>query len=477
MPRAGKSYLQQGADFLPAHARSRRVSGRVTTGCQTLLAFGGFLSVAIICAGGARAEPLPLDVSGSIRIRQEFIQSQIRAGASLNDSLTSVRSRIAAKLGEDPLSVEAEIVDSRAYFYDAGTPVGTGEVNTLELVQASISSHFRLADTVAVSLKAGRFTLNLGSRRLVASDDYRNTTNGYTGLRLDLGDGAGPQLTAVYVMPQARRPADRAGIDAAEIQADRASSDEVLWGGVGSVPAGPPGARIEATAIAFREQDGAGGQTRDRRLDTLGVRFFREPVPGKADFDAEFYTQSGKISASLMPDADRLEVEAGFLHLEGGYQWETGWRPRLAAEFDLATGERPGGAYQRFDTLFGMRRAEIAPAGLYGAVGRANLASPGLRLEAAPDARSDFFAAWRGLWLASETDAFSTSGQRDPEGRSGRFAGHQIDARYRRWITPGQLRLELNTVVLLHGEFLKRQMPGSDGDATVYGGIDLVWSF
>jgi hypothetical protein len=170
-------------------------------------------------------------------------------------------------------------------------------------------------------------------------------------------------------------------------------------------------------------------------------------------------------------------VEAGFIHLEGGYQWAGGWRPRLAAEFDLATGERPGGAYQRFDTLFGMRRAEIAPAGLYGAVGRANLVSPGLRLEAAPDARSDFFAAWRGLWLASETDAFSTSGQRDPQGRSGRFAGHQIDTRYRRWIMPEKLRLDLNTVVLLHGEFLKRQMLGSDGDVTVYGGLDLVWSF
>ena len=31
--------------------------------------------------------------------------------------------------------------------------------------------------------QAGRFTLNLGSRRLVAADDYRNATNGYTGLK------------------------------------------------------------------------------------------------------------------------------------------------------------------------------------------------------------------------------------------------------------------------------------------------------
>jgi hypothetical protein len=30
-----------------------------------------------------------------------------------------------------------------------------------------------------LGFQAGRFTLNLGSRRLVAADDYRNTTSGY----------------------------------------------------------------------------------------------------------------------------------------------------------------------------------------------------------------------------------------------------------------------------------------------------------
>src|SRR3546814_11172979 len=52
-----------------------------------------------------------------------------------------------------------------------------------------------------------------------------------------------------------------------------------------------------------------------------------------------------------------------------------------------ASGDKPGGAYGRFDTLFGMRRAELAPAGLYNAISRSNLTTQGIRFEAAPSKR------------------------------------------------------------------------------------------
>jgi len=441
------------------------------------------VALAVLCGtASAQAEDSEtsanlLNVSGSLRLRQEAIDGQIRRGFNADDTLTSVRTRLLGRLGTERVFAEAELYDSRAFFYDEGTPVGTGEVNTLELVQASLNGKFETEGGMPLSLQAGRFTLNLGSRRLVASDDYRNTTNGYTGLRLDAGHAAGSRLTLFHVMPQERLPDDRQGIEAGRRKTDRTSSETVLWGGIGSVPAGLPGARIEVTAIGFREKDSEARETRDRRLDTVGLRYFREPAPGRLDFDAELYLQSGTASESISQAADRLNVEASFLHAETGYQWEGGWRPRLAAEFDLATGDRPGEDYQRFDTLYGMRRAEIAPAGLYNAVGRANLAAPGLRLEAAPDVHSDVFIAWRGLWLDSVTDAFSTSGQRDQTGMAGNSAGHQIDARYRRWLVPEQLRLEMNTVVLLHGEFLRDRIPENDSHRTVYGGIDLTWVF
>lgn len=83
------------------------------------------------------------------------------------------------------------------------TPITTGEVNALELVQAYVGYEVPGAfgaDT-KLGLQTGRFTLNLGSRRLVAADDYRNTTNGYTGLRADIALPRKMSATATYSAP------------------------------------------------------------------------------------------------------------------------------------------------------------------------------------------------------------------------------------------------------------------------------------
>jgi hypothetical protein len=88
-----------------------------------------------------------------------------------------------------------------------------------------------------------------------------------------------------------------------------------------------------------------------------------------------------------------------------------------------------GGAFARFDTLFGMRRADLGPAGIYAALGRTNLQTIGIRAELAQSKRLDGFAMARVLYADHATNAFSTTGVRDASGRSGRFAGYQIEGR------------------------------------------------
>ena len=66
-------------------------------------------------------------------------------------------------------------------------------------------------------------SLNLGSRRLVAADDYRNTTNGYTGLRADLKTRGGLTATAIYVLPQIRLPDDLPSVLDQDVRWDRES--------------------------------------------------------------------------------------------------------------------------------------------------------------------------------------------------------------------------------------------------------------
>tara|TARA_R110000782_G_scaffold19165_5_gene52424 strand:+ start:8472 stop:8651 length:180 start_codon:yes stop_codon:yes gene_type:complete len=49
-----------------------------------------------------------------------------------------------------------------------------------------------------------------------------------------------------------------------------------------------------------------------------------------------------------------------------------------------------------------MRRANLAPAGLYNAVGRANILKPSIRLEATSIKQLDGFAAYRAMWFAAD---------------------------------------------------------------------------
>lgn len=444
---------------------------------------GGVLALAVLsgAASAQVAETAPgkavFDIEGSARLRQEAISGQLRSGFSDNDTLTSVRTRILARYGTGKLFAEAELFDSRGNNYDDATPVGTGEVNTAELVQLSATAKFNLTRTLPAKVQIGRFTLNLGSRRLIAADDYRNTTNGYTGVRTDIGDTKRANLTGIYVLPQTRLPEDRPSIDDGDVVRDREGPEARLIGAIGTLPVAPEGARLEATAIAFREKDSSQRATRDRELDTAGLRYARDPRAGRFDFDAEAYLQTGTISQSLNPGAPSQDVSAAFVHLEAGRQWDGAWTPRLAAEIDYASGDEPGGNYSRFDRLFGMRRAELAPAGLYNAVGRANIISPGLRVEVTPGKRLDAFVGLRGLWLADSTDSFSTTGLRDPAGNAGRYAGLQLDTRLRCWLVPDRVRLEANAVLVSHGRFLEETRPRDADDFTAYTALDVTLQF
>lgn len=413
----------------------------------------------------ARAEPPAVQGAGaaddfrieaSIRARYEVLDGQPRAGFRSEDRQLALRSTLLAEYRQGPFRVGGEIYDSRVYLERTGSPLGTGEVNAFELVQGYVAGDFgdALGPGTALQVQVGRMSFNLGSRRLVAADDFRNTTNGYTGLRTDLRARDGTTATLIYTLPQYRLPDDLPSLRENEAAWDRESLDLRLWGGLVTRPATLAGAALELGYFRLQERDGAGRPTRDRDLHTVSARMIRDAKPGRWDFEIEGIYQFGGISASQAEGAPRQPVEAWFVHVDAGYSFPGPARLRVSLEFDQASGDGPGRTFRRFDTLFGMRRADLAPAGIYSAIGRTNILTPGLRIEAAPGKRFDAFAVYRAMWLADRTDAFSTTGVRDPTGQSGRFAGHQVEARMRYWLVPGLLRAEVNGVWLAKGRFL-----------------------
>lgn len=436
-------------------------------------------SLALLLSEAAHAEDGTFTLHGASRLRYEAIDGQARAGFNSADSLINLRTNILAEYKRQNIRLGVELFDSRVWGDRVGTPVSTGEVNALEPVQAYLAADFdpALGKGSTLRLTAGRMMLNLGSRRLVAADDYRNTTNGYTGLRTDMSAPKGWKATLIYMLPQSRRPDDADGIKEARVHLDRESFDLVLWGGQLSKARAVGAAMAELTYFHLGEHDGPNRPTRDRSLDTYGGRLILEPHSGAFDYEVEAFYQSGTISTTLAARAPTQKVSAGFAHIDAGYSFAGGWKPRVSVEFDYASGDGRGKRFGRFDTLFGMRRADLAPAGLYNALARTNIVTPGLRVEATPNKRLDWFAGYRPMWLASARDSFSGTAVRDSTGRSGSFAGHQIEGRVRQWIVPDRLRFEFDGVLLAKGRFLRDAPNAPPGRWTRYASFNLTASF
>ncbi|MES2698547.1 MAG: alginate export family protein, partial [Pseudomonadota bacterium] len=151
----------------------------------------------------AIGDPEDFTLRASARLRYEVLDGQPRAGFRQSEQQLDLRSTLFAEYDPGVIRIGSELYDSRAWLTRPGTTLSTGEVNTFELVQAYVGGDLAdaLGEGSSLGLQAGRFTLNLGSRRLVAADDYRNSTNGYTGLRTDASLPGGVTLTGIYVLP------------------------------------------------------------------------------------------------------------------------------------------------------------------------------------------------------------------------------------------------------------------------------------
>lgn len=424
----------------------------------------------------ALGNPEGLKVSASIRARYEALHNQFRPGLDKNDDLVTFQIDIAAEYDGGPIRVGGELIDSRAYNGSPGSAVGTGEVNALEPVQAYVGADFGsvFGKGTSAALDAGRFTLNLGSARLVGRNNFRNTTNAFTGAKFEWHGAAKERLVLFYTYPQQRLPDDKASILDNKVEWDHEGDDLVFWGGFFNKPKIAGKTNLDLYFYALDEDDTTRHATRDRHIFTPGVRLFREPAPGKLDYEIEYAYQFGHISTSTAAGAPEQDVSAHTLHAELGYQFAGPWQPRLSVRYDLATGDRPGHSFGRVDNLYGPRRSDWGPTSIYGPLGRSNISSPGIRLDVKPSKRFDGVIGYRAAWLDSATDSFGFTGVRDASGGSGKFAGHQIEARARYWLIPKMLRFETGGAVLFNGRFLQ-QAPNANGFGdTLYGYADVT---
>jgi hypothetical protein len=415
----------------------------------------------------ALAPPEGLTIDGSYRLRYESLDNTYRAVDPGHDDLLASRFRLQLKASGDRWYGGFEFQDSRAWLGDAGTPIGTDDINVLEPLQ--VYAGFRAGQW---DVRAGRMTMDVGSRRLVSRNRFRNTTNIFTGINAYWRQPDGVTLQAFLTMPAARLPntLEPERLRDNEFELDQERSDQLFWGlYLSNIELGD-GFDTEWYLYGLREDDRPGVPTRNRDFLTAGVRVRK--VAESWSLEVESAIQSGDTRAGTQAsDTTVLDHRAWFTHVELEHDVVSGWPASVIFRYDYASGDDDpdDDEFNRFDSLFGDRRWEFGPTGIYGALARSNISSPGVALRLQPMPAVDVRIDYRAAWLASDRDAHTTSGLRDPNGESGSFLGQQLDVRWRWNAIPDNLSLELGAAYLRKGEFLETVPGAPPPDDTIYG--------
>ncbi len=385
--------------------------------------------------GGAGTDAADwLDAGLEYRLRYEVRANDFRRPDDRTDTPLLLRGRafLAVRNRFDPFRFTVEVQDSRQAGSDF--PDDTRDSNHLEPIQAYGELWFGdgLGAGRPLSLRAGRFAFEVLDRRLIARNEWRNTTNTFQGLRAVLGDARSDWQLDLLAL----RPIDR---DVASL--DEADPDSTLWGALGEwrrwaalTTLAPYWLRLDQAA------DPGAGRAR-RRIHTIGARAFGPAGTTGFDYDFNAAWQTGS--------AGTANHRSFFGVAELGYTWDVGWRPRLSAQYLQAGGDdapadnRSG----RFERLFGFAR----PLSASDYFQLENLRAPKLRLELAPADWLRVDAGWSGYRLDSATDRWNNAGLRDPTGASGRDVGRELDARAR--FTRGRSQLTVGFAHFEPGDF------------------------
>lgn len=442
--------------------------------------------LALLCAGAVQAQGEPpseagtgkpdrLSVSGTLRLRYESMDNTFRPADPGHDELLVSRLLVHAKANGECFYGGFELQDSRAWLQQDLTPLGTDDVNALEPLQAYLG--YRNGD---IDIQAGRITMDVGSRRLVARNRTRNTINGFSGMRIRWSPPGGVGLQAFVTMPVARLPdnleRDRMRDNAFEL--DQEHGERLFWGVHASDSRRGNRFETEWYLYGIHEEDRPSLPTRDRDILTAGLR--AQHAGDAWGYEIESAIQHGKSRASTQPtDTTDLDHRAWFVHAEASRKLRGGWKPRLVFRFDYASGDDDpdDGDNNRFDTLYGARRFDFGPTGIYGAFARSNILSPGIALRSKPSASTDFRVDYRPAWLASKRDAMTTSGLRDRGGNSGSFIGHQLDLRWQWWSATRNVNVDLTAAYLWKGEFLEDAPNAPPSSSTAYAYISTTFTF
>ena len=381
--------------------------------------------------------PKWLSMSVEQRTRYETMDGSFKANGKGGDQQIPVQTDLWLQANLGQFRAGAEFLDARALGADSGSGVNNTHADQADFIQGYVAwaNQNIFYSGIGAEVVAGRQTLNLGSRRLIARNAMRNTINSFTGVKLRLLDYDKWQFNGFVTMPVNRYPTASTDILDEIHEFDEEDTHTWFSGGFLEVYNLGWGVNGEIYLYHLDEGDSIRNQTRNRRYFTPGMRFFIKPAKAKFDFQTETIGQFGTVrSTTAAKDSRDLEHSAWYQHLDVGYTFDIPWSPRLALEYDYASGDHDpnDNKDQRFDTLYGARRFEFGATGIYGAFARSNINTPGYRITAAPRNDVQLGLSHRFYWLAEDKDGWTSTGTastmlRDKTGETDNFIGQQLE--------------------------------------------------
>ena len=443
------------------------VRGQFGAGCRRVAATVLVLAMALPPGHAAAQSAGRWSLSGEHRVRYESLDPQFRPLLDADDEVLAFRTSLTATASWPRWSFTGELQDSRAELNDTGSLLNTSVVNTLEPLQMLATRRWAgLPSGGSASVRFGRMTDDLGGRRLLARNNFRNTRNAFQGFDFAWQGPANRSLRLLHLAPVIAMPRLRQDLLANEQALDEVADDTRLDGLLYGQPLGIAGDAIELYWLGFEADE----LVARRKLSSVGTRLWREPGARAWHYEVELVRQTGRSSALVNGALERgLDHDASFVHLEIGRSFEAPLSPRLELELDVASGDRDPGdnRNERYDTLYGSRRSDFGPTGIYGPFARANLRSPGFRLRLAPGSRWETMFAWRSFRLDSPRDLWTTTLLRDASGQAGDSLGHQLEASAVWRPTIERLRIEFGAARFEKGGFVRRTAPAL-GATSVY---------
>ena len=357
------------------------------------------------------------------------------------------RSRVRFGLHGSNFKFLFEGQDSRVHLSDLSDFdfLDTSIRNEYDILQlfASATAKNVFGTGLRTDLHFGRLTLDFGRRRLIARNDFRNTTNAFDGVHWQLARDKIWRIRVFLVEPVIRD----------QVQLDEQSKRFVFWGTYVETHH-IPWLGLNAYYFGLNDQRFS-TLNLQRTFSTFGLRLYENAQKGQIDYEIESVGQTGKLG-----NTDHF---AHFQHINLGYSFDLPWSPRFLIYYDYASGDRNTNDSQSsgFNTLFGARRFEYTATGNFGPFFRSNISSPGWRVIVVPAKGWKFQLKQRFWYLATSRGAFAGSGLRDATGESGNYLGHDVEVRVQ-WKLNNNLEFDAGYDHWFKGSYFDR-LPSNAG--------------